>query len=43
MTKKVWTILGQEFEKDAGKTAVIVRELDSLNSAGTAFSSLLAR
>ena len=43
VTEKMWTILGSEFGKDAGKTAVIVRALYSLKSAGAAFRSHLAR
>ena len=36
VTEKVWTTLGPEFSKDAGKTAVIVRALYGLKSAGAA-------
>ena len=43
VTEKVWTTLGPEFGKDAGKTAVIVRALYGLKSAGAAFRSHLAR
>ena len=43
VTEKVWTILGPEFGKDAGKTAVIVRTLYGLKSAGAAFRSHLTR
>ena len=43
ITEKVWTILGPEFGKDAGKTAMIVRALSGLKSAGTAFRSHLAQ
>ena len=42
-TEKVWTFLGHEFGKDARKTAVIVRALYGLKSAGAAFRSHLAR
>ena len=42
ITKKVWTILGPEFGEDAGKTAVIVRALYGLKSAGAAFRAHLA-
>ena len=37
ITKKVWTTLGPEFGSDAGKTAIIVRALYGLKSAGAAF------
>ena len=43
VTEKVWTTLGPEFSKDARKTAVIVRALYGLKSAGAAFRSHLAR
>ncbi len=35
--EKVWTILGPEFGLDSGKSAVIVRTLYGLKSAGAAF------
>jgi hypothetical protein len=35
--EKVWTILGPEFGLDSGKSAVIVRALYGLRSAGAAF------
>jgi len=35
--EKVWTILGPEFGHDSGKSAVIVRALYGLKSAGAAF------
>ncbi len=35
--EKVWTILGLEFGLDSGKSAVIVRALYGLKSAGAAF------
>ncbi len=35
--EKVWTILGPEFGHDSGKSAVIVRVLYGLKSAGAAF------
>ena len=35
--------MGPEFDKDAGKIAVIVRVLYGLKSEGTAFRSHLAR
>ena len=41
--EKVWTTLGPEFSKGAGKTAVIVRAFYGLKSAGTAFRSYLVR
>jgi hypothetical protein len=40
--EKVWTVLGPEFGPDAGKTAVIVRALYGLKSAGAAFCAHLA-
>ena len=43
VTEKVWTTLGPEFGKDARKTALIVRVLYGLKSAGAAFRSHLAR
>ena len=43
VTEKVWTTLGPEFGKGAGKTAVIVRALYGLKSEGAAFRSHLAR
>jgi hypothetical protein len=42
VTKKVWTVLGPEFGSDAGKSAVIVRILYGLKSAGAAFFTHLA-
>ena len=39
VTQKVWITLGPEFGKDAGKTAVIVRALYGLKSAGAALPS----
>ena len=41
--RKVWTALGPEFGKDASKTALIVRALYGLKSAGAAFRSHFAR
>ncbi len=35
--EKVWTILGPEFGHDSGKSAVMVRALYRLKSAGAAF------
>jgi hypothetical protein len=40
--EKVWTILGPEFGIDAGKSAIIVRTLYGLKSAGAAFHAHLA-
>ena len=37
ITEKVWTILGPEFGPDAGKSALILRALYRLKSAGAAF------
>ena len=42
ITEKVWTVLGPEFGIDPGKTAVIVRALYGLKSAGAAFHAHLA-
>ena len=42
ITKKVWTTLGPEFGSDTGKTAIIVRALYELKSAGAAFCAHLA-
>ena len=41
ITKKVWTILGPEFGSNAGKSAIIVRALYGLKSAGAAFAHTL--
>jgi hypothetical protein len=35
--EKVWTILGPKFRHDSGKSAVIMRALYGLKSAGAAF------
>jgi hypothetical protein len=35
--EKVWTILGPKFGHDAGRSAIIVRALYGLKSAGAAF------
>ena len=42
VTEKVWTVLGPEFGQDAGKSAIIVRALYGLKSAGAAFRAHLA-
>ena len=42
ITEKVWTTLGPEFGPDAGNTAIIVRALYGLKSAGAAFRAHLA-
>ena len=42
ITEKVWTVLGPEFGTDAGKSAIIVRALYGLKSAGAAFRAHLA-
>ena len=42
ITEKVWKILGLEFGPDAGKSALIVRSLYGLKSAGAAFCAHLA-
>ena len=39
VTEKVWTTLGPEFDKDAKKTAVIIRALYDLKSIGAACRS----
>ena len=43
VTEKVLTTLGPEFGKDARKTAVIIRALYGLRSAGAAFRNHLAK
>ncbi len=35
--EKVWTVFGPEFRHEAGKSAIIVRALYGLKSAGAAF------
>ncbi len=40
--EKVWTVLGPEFGHDAGRSAIIVRALYGLKSAGAAFQAHLA-
>ena len=42
ITEKVWTILGPEFGPDASKSALIVRALYGLKSAGAEFCAHLA-
>ena len=42
ITEKVWTVLGAEFGSDAGKSAIVVRALYGLKSAGAAFRAHLA-
>jgi hypothetical protein len=42
ITKKVWIVLGPEFDIDAGKSAIIVQTLYGLKSAGAAFRAHLA-
>jgi hypothetical protein len=34
--EKVWTVLGPEFGRDAGRNAIIVRAIYGLKSAGAA-------
>ncbi len=41
VAEKIWTILGPEFGNDFGKTAIIVRALYGLKSAGAAFCAHL--
>ena len=40
--EKVWTVLGPEFGPDAGTSAIIMRALYGLKSAGAAFRAHLA-
>jgi hypothetical protein len=40
--EKVWTVLEPQFGHDAGKSAIIVRALYGLKSAGAAFQAHLA-
>ncbi len=42
INEKVWCVLGPEFGPDAGKSAIIVRALYGLKSAGAAFHAHLA-
>jgi hypothetical protein len=42
ITQKVWTLLGPELGDDAGKSALIVRALYGMKSAGEAFRNHLA-
>ncbi len=42
ITKKLWTVLGPAFGIDAGKSAIIMRALYGLKSAGTVFCVHLA-
>ena len=42
ITEKVWTVLGAEFGRDAGKSEIIVCALYGLKSAGAAFRAHLA-
>ena len=42
VTEMVWTTLGPKFCKNIGKTAVVVRALYCLKSAGAAFRSHIA-
>jgi hypothetical protein len=39
-TEKNWTVLGPEFGSDAGKSAIVVRALYGLKSAGASFLGL---
>ena len=41
-TEKIWTVLGPEFGSDAGKSAIVVRALYGLKSAGASFCNHLA-
>ncbi len=40
--EKVWTILGPEFGHDSGRSAIVVRALYGLKSAGAVFQAHLA-
>jgi hypothetical protein len=42
IAEKVWTVLGPEFGDDAGKRALIVRDLCGLNSARATFRNHLS-
>ncbi len=42
VAEKIWTILGPKFGNDCGKTAIMVRALCGLKSAGAAFCAPLA-
>jgi hypothetical protein len=42
ITEKLWTVLGQEFGTDVGKSDIIVHTLYGLKSAGAAFRAHLA-
>ena len=42
VSEKIWTRLGPEFGSDSGKTAIIVRALYGLKSAGASFRNHLA-
>jgi hypothetical protein len=42
ITKKVWAVIGPEFGIAAGKSAIIVRALYGLKSAGAAFRTYIA-
>ena len=41
--EKIWTVWGQEFGDDAGKSAIIVRALYCLKSVGASFQANLAQ
>ena len=41
--EKIWSVLGPEFGDDACKSAVIVRALYGLKSAGVSFRAYLAQ
>ena len=41
-SEKIWNVLGKEFGKDQGKTAIIVRALYGLKFSGAAFHAHLA-
>ena len=41
--EKTWTVLGSEYGDDAGKSAIIVRALYSVKSAGASLRAHLAQ
>ena len=43
VTEKLWTTLGPEFGKNAGKTAIIIRALYGLKLTGEAFTNHVAK
>ena len=41
--ENIWTVFGPEFENNAGRSAIVVRDLYSLKSTGASFRSHLAQ